>query len=131
MKRSFSILIAEPSLLLREKIACVLARDDRVWCVTQVEGRSGLIRGVADIHPDFILADLSILNDIETVAFIRQSSNSSQIFALVDSCRDPYMKVANRLGLDGIIEKGRVAEGMKDTISKAATSPEDSDDDSD
>lgn len=116
MARSFSILIAEPSLLLREKIASALARDKRVWSVTQVGGRNELARGVVNIRPDFILADISILNDVDTVRTIKRSSGMSQVFALVDSDTGSYAEIARRLGLDGIIEKGRVTEGIKTKI---------------
>lgn len=116
MPRSISILIAEPNLLLREKIAGVLAREKSVWCVTQVEGCNGVARGVNDLQPDFILADLSFLKDPMLVSSIRRSSQHSKIFALVDSGTAPYEEVAIRLGLDGVIEKGRVVEGMREKI---------------
>jgi len=116
MARSFSILIAEPNLLLREKIAGVLARDECIWCVTQVDGCGGLARGAVNLQPDFILADLSFLKIPETVTNIRRSSGASRIFALVDSEMDPYEEIAKRLGLDGIIEKGHVVEDMKEKI---------------
>jgi AmiR/NasT family two-component response regulator len=116
MARSFSILIAEPNLLLREKIAGVLARDKYIWCVTQVDGCVGLARGVVNLQPDFILADLSFLKDPDMVSNIRRSSGGARIFALVDSQMAPYEETARRLGLDGIIEKGHVAEGIKEKI---------------
>jgi len=112
MSRSYSILLAEPNPLLREKIAGVLARDKKIWCVTQVDGRSGLVRGAARIQPDFILADLITLNDPETLRFIRRSSSASRIIALVDSRSRPYVEAAGRIGLDGTIERGRVEEDI-------------------
>lgn len=121
MARHLSILVAEPSLLLREKIACVLARDENVWCVTQVEGRKDLTRGVINIRPDFVFADLNILKDPETVAFIRRYSRRSSIYALVDSDTAPYADTVQRLGLDGVIEKGRVGE----SLTKMMTDPTD------
>ena len=126
MPRSFSILIAEPNQLLREKIAGVLTRDESVWCVTQVEGCNGLARGVHDLQPDFILADLSFLKDSILVSNIRHSSQGARIFALVDTGSEPYEEVANRLGLDGVIEKGRVVEGMKEKINKLSDEKEES-----
>ncbi|MFH1755995.1 MAG: hypothetical protein ABIA59_09855, partial [Candidatus Latescibacterota bacterium] len=93
MPRSFSILIAEPNQLLREKIAGVLTRDESVWCVTQVEGCNGLTRGVHDLQPDFILADLSFLKDPLLVSNIRRFSRNSRIFALVDTSTEPYEEV--------------------------------------
>ena len=112
MSRSYSILLSEPSPLLREKIAGVLARDKRIWSVTQVNGRGGLVRGASRIQPDFILADLVTLNDPETLMFIRRSSSTSRIIALVDSLSKPYMEASGRIGLDGTIERGRVEEGI-------------------
>jgi len=128
MSRSFSILIAEPNPLLREKIAGVLARDERVWCVTQVEGCGGLKRGVGDLQPDFILADLSFLKDPQMVDGMRRSSGASKIFALVDAGTEPYETVAARLGLDGVIEKGCVVEGIKEKISALSEAKEKSND---
>lgn len=120
MKQTYSILLAEPSLLLREKIAAVLARDDRVWSVTQVDGRLGLTRGVASLHPDLILADLALLKHNRTLEAIKDASRESLIFALVDSEAEPYADAARRLGLDGVLEKGRVPEGMRSCMSKLA-----------
>lgn len=128
MPRSYSILLAEPSLLLREKIAGVLARDKRIWCVTQVEGREELKRGASRIQPDFILADLSVLNDPETLACIRQSCAHARILALVDSKSEPYELSARRLGLDGIIEKGHVERVILDEICPLRDEGEDTDD---
>lgn len=126
MGHSFSILVAEPNLLVREKIACVLARHGRVWCVTQVGGRDELIRGVANIQPDFILADLSILKDPKVVALIRRSMKSSRIFALVESETQPYIDAARRLQLDGVIGKGQVVESMGQKMKELSSLPEDS-----
>ena len=116
MARVYSILIAEPNLMLREKMAGVLSRSKKIWCVTQVDSLHGLTRGISDLQPDFILADIVILMDPETLAEIRRSSASSRVFALVDSKTEPYIAAARRLGLDGIIEKGRVAEGILQEI---------------
>jgi DNA-binding NarL/FixJ family response regulator len=112
MSRSYSILLSEPSPLLREKIAGVLARDKRIWSVTQVNGRGGLVRGASRIQPDFILADLVTLNDPETLRFVRRNSPVSRIIALVDSLSKPYLDASGRIGLDGTIERGRVEEGI-------------------
>jgi DNA-binding NarL/FixJ family response regulator len=127
MPRSFSILIAEPNLLLREKIAGVFTREASVWCVTQVEGCNGLARGVHDLQPDFILADLSFFKDPQTVPGIRRSSRKSRIFALVDAGTEPYEAVAARLDLDGVIEKGRVVEVIREKISVLNAVKEESD----
>lgn len=118
MPRSFSILLAEPSLLLREKIAGVLARERNVWCVVQVEGRSGLVRGATDLQPDFILADLGMLKDRQTLDYLRSVSRCSRVVALADSVGDAHLQAAGRLGLDGIVEKGRVADWIREKISK-------------
>ena len=116
MRQTYSILLAEPSLLLREKIASILARDDRVWSVTQVDGRLGLTRGAASLHPDLILADLGLLKNLETLSALRNASGKSRIFALVDSDAEPYVDAARQLGLDGILERGRVPEGMRNCL---------------
>lgn len=116
MSRTYSILLAEPGLLLREKIAGVLARDSRIWCVTQVVGRDALLRGAARIRPDFILADLAILNDPDFLRQIKQASCDSRILALVDLKSDPYEDSSRRLGLDGIIEKAHVEQSILDEI---------------
>lgn len=116
VQRSYSILLAEPSLLLREKMAGVLSRIEKVWCVSQVDSLNGLTRGISDLKPDFILADMVILMDPETLAEVRRASASSRVIALVDSRTEPYIEAARRLDLDGIIEKGRVEEGVLDEI---------------
>lgn len=116
MSRSFSILLAEPSVLLREKIAGVLARERNIWCVVQVEGQNGLVRGAVDLQPDFILAELGLLKDGEALGYLRRMSRCSRVVALTDSVGDAHLRAAMRLGLDDIVEKGRVADWIRDQI---------------
>jgi DNA-binding NarL/FixJ family response regulator len=106
----------------------VLARDKKIWCVTQVNGRGGLVRGAVQIQPDFILADLVTLNDPETLKFIRRNSPASRIIALVDSKSEPYVEAARRIGLNSIIEKGHVEEGILKEIRALDRPKGDSDD---
>jgi DNA-binding NarL/FixJ family response regulator len=125
--RAYSIMLAEPHLLLREKMAGILSRSERIWCVTQVDSLNGLTRGISDLQPDFILADIVILMDPETLKKIRRSSASSRVIALVDSKTEPYVAAARRLGLDGIIEKGHVEESILKEIRALGEPGEDSD----
>ena len=117
MKRSFSVLLAEANMVLRQKIASVLAGDESIWCVVQVSEREGLERGASRLQPDFILADWSVLRDPETVKFLRRCSPNSRIVALTDSAIAPYLDAAKRLGLDGCMEKGCVGEGIREHLS--------------
>ncbi len=112
MPTSISILLAEPNLLLREKIAGVLARKSQVWCVHQVDVSSGLLRGACDFQPDLILADLGALKDLEILANLRRFSPQSKIFALVDAISGPYLQAAERFALDGLMERSHVEESM-------------------
>ena len=116
MPRTYSILLAGANPLLREKLAGVLTRNRAFWCVIQVDGRGNLARAAAQAQPDFILADLTILKDPEMLRFLRRTSADSLIIALVDSKVEPYMKAARELGLDEIIECGRVGEEIRSMI---------------
>ena len=124
MQCTYSVLLAEPNSLLREKMAGVLTRSRTFWCVIQVEGRGNLARATAQIHPDFVMADLSILKDPELLRFLRRTSADSRIIALVDSKLEPYMKAARKLGLDGITERGRVGEEIRTMIGSVEDSGE-------
>jgi DNA-binding NarL/FixJ family response regulator len=108
--RTFSVLLAEANLLLREKIASVLARSERIWCVIQVDGTEGLSRCAGRLQPDLILADLCMLKDPDILKLLRRSSAGSRIIALADSQSEPYVEAARRLGLDGAVERGRACE---------------------
>jgi len=116
MPRNYSILLAEPNPLLREKMAGVLARSKDFWCVVQVEGRGNLARAAALVQPDFVVADLFLLKDPELVEFIRQVSMESRIFALVDTRLDPYVSAMCELGVQGVIERCHVAEELNRAI---------------
>jgi DNA-binding NarL/FixJ family response regulator len=117
MPRTYSVLLAEPNPLLREKMAGLFTRNRSLWCVIQVDGRGNLARAAAQTQPDFILADLTILKDPEMLSFLRRTSADSRIIALVDAKLEPYMKAARELGLDGAFEKGHVGEEIRATIS--------------
>ncbi len=110
MSRRFSVLLAEPQPLLREKIAGVLARQTCIWCVTQVEDLTGLVQSARELQPDFILADFSIWREAETVPFLKRTSCSSCLVALVDADSSFYQRAVGRLGLDGMTEKGQVLD---------------------
>ena len=119
MPRTYSVLLADPNPLLREKLAGVLTRSSTIWCVIQVDGRGSLARAAAQTLPDFVLADLSILKDPEILRFLRRTSPDSRIVALVDARQEAYLKAAQNLGLDGIAERGRAGEAISAMIGKA------------
>ena len=116
MAPQFSILLVEPSFLLRQKLTCALAREEGVWCVAQVGGLSEMMHGGGGIRPDLILADLSVLKDVGTIELIRNSTGAARIVGLVDSDAAPYGNIARSLGLDGIFDKARVADGVRGMI---------------
>lgn len=116
MSRTYSVLLAEPNSLLREKMAGVLTRNRTFWCVILVEGRGNLARATAQAQPDFILADLIVLKDPELQKYLRRTSADSRIIALVDSKLEPYMEAARELGLDGIVERGRTGEEIRTIV---------------
>jgi DNA-binding NarL/FixJ family response regulator len=116
MPRTYSVLLAGANPLLREKLAGVLTRNRAFWCVIQVDGSANLARAAAQAQPDFILADLTILKDMEMLRFLRRTSADSRIIALVDSKVEPYVKAARELGLDEIIECGRAGEELRSMI---------------
>jgi DNA-binding NarL/FixJ family response regulator len=118
MKRSFSVLLAEPNMVLREKLASILAGHDCIWCVVQVCGREGLERGAGRLQPDVILADLKVLKESDIVQFLRRVSAASKIVALTESETSPYVEAAKRLGIDGCMEKARAGDGIPSLISR-------------
>jgi DNA-binding NarL/FixJ family response regulator len=122
--RTYSVLLAEPNPLLREKMAGVFTRNRTLWCVIQVDGRGNLARAAAQTQPDFIIADLTVLKDQEMQRFLRRTSADSRIIALVDTKLEPYMKAARELGLDGIIERGRAGEEIRAMIGTIEASDE-------
>lgn len=103
-------MLAENNAILREKIAGLLTRQEKVWCVVQVNGRRELLRGAVNIQPDFILANISILNDQKTIDTLKESVLSCRIVALADSVTKPYRQVIESLGLKEVIETAAVGE---------------------
>lgn len=119
-----SIVLAEPNLLLREKIAGVLARNDRVWCVVQVSRRDDLARVTAQLHPDFVLVDVVMLRDADSAEVSQWLSHASQVYALVDSRSAPYERLCSRLKIDGLLEKSSVAESIAREIARPVRAKE-------
>jgi len=126
--RMFSVLLAEPNLVLREKIANVLARNERIWCVIQVDGTDGLARCAGRLEPDLILADLSMLKHPDILRLLRRCSGKARIIALVDSRTEPYMEAARRLGLDGAVERGHACEYIVEELSSLSLNMEETGD---
>ncbi len=108
LSRSFSILVAEPSPFLGQKIADILSHDKTVSSVFCVTEKAQLLREAKKRHPDFILVDLRILKTPQAVDILRQSTPHSRIIALTESASEPYVRVTASLGLDAMIEKGRI-----------------------
>ncbi|MCP4600442.1 MAG: response regulator transcription factor [Proteobacteria bacterium] len=105
---TITILVAEPSPFLAQKILDILSHDETVLWVFHVSRRTQLLREAAKLHPDFILADLRILKTSQTVDSLRRVTPHSRIIALTESESAPYVRVTTKLGLDGMIEKGRI-----------------------
>ncbi len=105
---SFSILVAEPSPFLGQKILDVISHDQNVLWVLHVIGRSQLLLEAARRYPDFILADLRILKEPQTIDSLRKVTPLSRIIAMTETGTAPYMTATTNLGLDGMIEKGRI-----------------------
>lgn len=117
---SLSVVLAEPNALLREKIAGVIGRHAAVWCVVQVPSGEALLRGAEDLGPDLVLADLPILLDARVVARLRALRSRPRLVALVDAESPPYAGAAARLGLDGVVEKGRAGEAAEAIFGRLA-----------
>ncbi len=113
MARAFCVLLAEPNRLLAEKGAGVVSRHDEVWCVSQVSSSFGLTRAAQALQPDLVLADLALLQPSGTVCALRERSPRSRVVALVDAASEPYVSAALRLGVDEVIEKSHLSEGLQ------------------
>ena len=126
-----SIILLEPNVLLKEKIAGVLARNERVWCVVQVNSRADLTRAVDQLYPDFILADMVALKGTTSVQILGWRMRCSRLFALVDTFSEQYEREAVRLGFHGLIEKSHVEDEMLREIQLKTRAREASDVESD
>jgi DNA-binding NarL/FixJ family response regulator len=109
-KGSVSLLLAEPSSMLREKIAGILGRHERVWCVIQVSNEAELVRAAAQNHPDFVLADVALVRSADLVEVLKWVSHRSRVYALVDVSSEPYERLVEQYRLSGLLERSRVEE---------------------
>ena len=115
--RSYCVLIAEPNLLVREKIASLAARHARVWCVVEVGAhRQALVEASQRLRPDLILADLGLLREPGLVDSLRQVVPECLLHALIDQAVAPYLELARWLGLDGAIEKGGAGDVIQQLL---------------
>jgi DNA-binding NarL/FixJ family response regulator len=123
-----SLLLAEPNSMLREKMAGILGRYERIWCVTQVCSKAELVRAASQIRPDYIIADISLVKSPDLVDVLRGVSLGSRIFALVDRKAEPYERLVEHLGLHGLFERSRVVEDMTRVIDSIHSVQEKGDD---
>jgi len=108
-----SIILAEPSPFLREKLAGILSRQADVWCVLQVSTAEGLLRGSAEHQPDLVLADLSLFADRSLAGRLRLTAPRARLVALVEYESRPYAVAAAAFGVDGIIAKDHLSEEFR------------------
>ena len=106
----YSIVLAESSTRLKEKLAEILNRYDSVSCVITVDGDCELAELVRIHKPDFVFACISILKDRRVTESIRKACASCQILALAECISEPYIRMIHSLGIDGIVEKSRVGD---------------------
>ena len=106
--RHFSILLAEENRFLGQKIVEILLRDSSVLWVFHVTRKSTLLHEAAKLHPDLILSDITLLKEKQTVETLRRTTPFTRIVALTGLEAEPYAILSRRLGLDGMVEKGRV-----------------------
>jgi len=106
----YSIVLAESSTKLREKLAEILNRYDSVSCVITVDDDCELVELVRIHKPDFVFACISMLKDRRVTESIRKACASCQILALAECISEPYVRMIHSLGIDGIVEKSRVGD---------------------
>ena len=102
---SLSILLGEPNLLLRERLAAALWRRVGIWSVMQVGDRDALVRGAVLVRPDLVLADLALLREPETMSALHDVAAPLRVVALLEVDDEPYREACRRLGLDGAVRK--------------------------
>ena len=76
-----SVLLCEPSAMLRERLAMALAREGEVWCVVEVLHPSDLVRGVLELRPDLVFADLMALRQPGCLTAIRRYAPRTAVVA--------------------------------------------------
>jgi len=108
-----SILLAEPSALLREKIAGLLGRMDQIWCIGQVATPRDLVRATGTLQPDLVLADLKLLATAGLLEQLRHLAPRAQVIGMVDTLSPPYASRARELGLDGICARVGLVEEVQ------------------
>ncbi len=116
MARICSILLADPNVFLREKIAEILSRQDNVGCVMQVGDPEPLLREARLNRPDLVLADIGLLAGRDLVVRLMDCCPRARIVAMVDTCSEPYVQAVQALGLDALLEKARVGEQIQKLI---------------
>lgn len=115
-RHTYSVALVEPQPYLRDKFAEVLRRHEAIAAVLQASSLEELMREIGRFAPDFVLADIAMLNLPESVGAIRRSAPWARIIGLSTSRTEPYVKTSSRLGLDGLIEKGHVTEEFLEQI---------------
>jgi DNA-binding NarL/FixJ family response regulator len=112
--RRYAVLVAEPNVLVKEKIANLIGRHDDVWCVAEVgEGLEVLLEAARRLQPDIVLADLAVWRTAGACEAVRAICAATATYALVEHCETAYVDAARHLGLDGVVEKARVGEFLQ------------------
>ena len=106
------IFIAEDSLIVRERLVCMIEETGGMEVVGQTDSISGAREAIARLEPDVALLDvrLSDGNSFEVLAEIRANGFDTQVIMMSENPFEQYRTEAQRLGAAHFFDKSKEFE---------------------
>ena len=120
-----TIVIADDSLLLRERIKEMLLTFKNVEIVGEAENGLQALNLILDVNPDLVILDIRMpeMNGIEVLKKVRENGILSKVCMLTNY---PYKQYRDRCLLDGanyFFDKNLAIEELKQLIADLSNTP--------
>ena len=114
------VLLAESNPLCRQAIVEVLARMRKVRLVAEVENGWDVMFTSAQLKPDIILLDFSLLglSGLEVTSLIKRGSPQIPVIILLDEEDERYIKAVEKSGARAYLVKDQLAQKLPALLDK-------------
>lgn len=119
-RQSLRVFVVEDSLLIREKIAEMLATISGTENIGYASGAEEAIHGILRTHPDAVLLDIRLSqgSGFDVLRAVRAQAPDIAVYILSNLVIAPYRELAERLGATEFFDKSNDFWRMRDALSR-------------
>ena len=115
-----TVFLVDDSVLVRQRLAELLAGVPQIQVVGQAADAHQAIREILAARPDVVLLDISLGqgSGFEVLKAVRELEPAIDVYMLSNFASEPYRRHAARLGARGFFDKSREMERVRDFVAQ-------------